>query len=329
MHTLAVIIEVCLLIIASAICSGLNVAVMSLDIGDLKRKAKLGNPAAKKVLPLRKNYHYTLAAILLTNVAAVAATSLVLRQVVTGWVAGLSATLLIVIFGEVFPQAIFSKDPLNWTSRFASLLKATRLITSPLSKPLQWLLDRLLPPQPTQLQSRHELGLLITEHEGAETSELDDDEIEIMRGALSLSEKQVKDIMTDIKDTYWLEPSTILSDSKVDEIKSHGYSRIPIFDNRLTKCYGLLLMKDLVDVDFDEQRYHIYDLPLHPTKLVGSKTALDTMFRKFINAGTHLIPVERDDQIIGIVTIEDLLEEIIGHEIEDETDRNRQQAKAT
>jgi CBS domain containing-hemolysin-like protein len=52
-------------------------------------------------------------------------------------------------------------------------------------------------------------------------------------------------------------------------------------------------------------------------------TALDTLFRKFINGGTHLFPVERDDRIIGIVTIEDLLEEIVGHEIEDETDRKR------
>jgi CBS domain containing-hemolysin-like protein len=52
-------------------------------------------------------------------------------------------------------------------------------------------------------------------------------------------------------------------------------------------------------------------------------TALDTMFRKFISARSHLIPVEKDDHIIGIVTIEDLIEEIIGHEIEDESDRQR------
>jgi len=82
-------------------------------------------------------------------------------------------------------------------------------------------------------------------------------------------------------------------------------------------------MKDLVDIDFDERAYPIGELPVHPTQMVGSMTALDTMFRKFIAAGAHLIPIEKDDEIIGIVTIEDLIEEIIGHEIEDETDRQR------
>jgi Mg2+/Co2+ transporter CorC len=85
-------------------------------------------------------------------------------------------------------------------------------------------------------------------------------------------------------------------------------------------------MKDLVDIDFDVNQFRVDDMVLYPTQLVGSMTALDTMFRKFIAAGSHLIPIERDDHIIGVVTIEDLLEEIVGHEIEDESDRMRHQA---
>jgi metal transporter CNNM len=322
-NTPLIVIEVLLLITASAICSGLNIAVMSLDMGDLRRKAKLGNRAANRVLPLRRNSHLTLASILLTNVAAVSATSLVLNQRLDGWAAGAISTLLIVVFGEVIPQALFSKNPLAWSSLFAPLLKAMMVVTYVISKPLQLLLDKLFPWQRTKLQSRRELGLLITEHLSNDSSELDEDEVEIMRGALQLSEKRVRDIMTDIRHTYWMTPDTQLTGEKIDEIKDKGFSRIPIFDPKLTKSYGLLLMKDLVDIDFDEKIYEIHDLPLHPTQLVGSMTALDTMFRKFINAGSHLIPIEREDVIIGIVTIEDLLEEIIGHEIEDETDRQK------
>lgn len=327
MSDVVIVIEVIFLVLASAICSGLNIAVMSIDMGDLRRKAKLGNRQAKRVLPLRQHTHLTLASILLTNVAAVSATSLVLNQRLDGWAAGIISTLLIVILGEVMPQALFSKNSLAWSSFFAPVLKLMIGITYVISKPLQLLLDRLFPRQRAKLQSRHELGLLITEHLTDESSELDEDEIEIMRGALSLSEKRIRDIMTDIRHTYWLTPHVLLDDAKIDEMKAQGFSRIPIFNKALTKCYGVLLMKDLIDIDFDDHNYHVDDMVLYPTQLVGSMTALDTMFRKFINSGTHLIPIEKDDQIIGIATIEDLLEEIVGHEIEDETDRQRHLAK--
>ena len=77
-------------------------------------------------------------------------------------------------------------------------------------------------------------------------------------------------------------------------------------------------MKDMVDIDFDDEPRLVSSLPLHQTKVVGSMTALDTLFRKFIGSRSHLMPVERDDLIVGIVTIEDLIEEILGHEITDE-----------
>lgn len=318
-----IIIEVLLLVFFSAICSGLNIAVMALDPADLRRKAKLGNRQARRVLPLRQHTHLTLASILLVNIAAVSANSLVLEQRLDGWAAGALSTLLIVIFGEIMPQALFSKDPLGWSSAFAPLLRAMITVTYVISKPLQLLLDNLFPHEHSELQSRHELGLMIGEHLGTKESELDDDEVEIIRGALQLSEKRVRDIMTDIRHTYWLLPDAKLDDAKIDEIKARGFSRMPVFNPQLTKCYGLLLMKDLVDIDFDNNKYGIDDMSLHPVKLVGSMTALDTMFRKFIAAGTHLIPIEKDDKIIGIVTIEDLIEEILGHEIEDETDRQK------
>lgn len=294
---------------------------MSLDPADLKRKAKLGNRAARRVLPLRRNAHLSLAAILLTNVAAVSATSLVLEPKMNGLLAGALSTLLIVVFGEIFPQALFSRRALAYSASLAPMLRIMILVTYPISKPLQLLLDKLFAHEPSALQSRQELGIMITEHLGSSQSELDDDEVEIIRGALQLSEKHVRDIMTPIDRTYWLTPDTILTDAKIDEIKANGRSRIPVFNRRLTQCFGVLLMKDLVDIDFDEKPYRVDDLMLYPAQLVGSMTALDTMFRKFIASGTHLIPIEREDAIVGIVTIEDLIEEIVGHEIEDETDR--------
>lgn len=319
---------VIILIGCSALCSGLNISLMSLATSDLRRQAKLGNAAAKKVLPLRRNSNLSLASILITNVAVISATSLVIdhsitghSQALSGIIAGLLSTILIVLFGEIFPQAIFSRHALMFTARFSKVLKAMITVTYPVSKPLQLLLDKMLGAESTRLHSRRELGFIISEHLENSQSELDEDEVEIIKGALALSEKQVRDITTEIGRVYWLTPDTIIDADKIDEIKDIGWSRIPIFDPNLTKCYGVMLMKDLVDIDFDEQPQKVSELTLHPAQIVGSRTALDTLFRRFIIAGIHLMPVEKDDVIIGVVTIEDLIEEIVGHEIVDETDQ--------
>lgn len=301
---------------------------MSLDPSDLKRKKKLGNARAKRVYPLRKNTHLTLAAILLTNVAAVSATSLVLESILFGLLAGVITTLLTVIFGEIFPQAYFNRNPLRYTAMLTPLMRFMIFVTYPISKPLQLLLDRLFGAhQGSKLHTRHELGILISEHLGHNESELDEDEVEIIRGALQLSEKRASDIMLAIESVYWLKLNTELTPERIDEIKQYGRSRIPIFNKNLTRCNGILLMKDLVDINFDDSRVYVSDIDLHPVQTVGSRTALDTLLRKFINSGTHLFPVVKDDAIIGIVTIEDLIEEIVGQEIEDESEKRRASAK--
>ena len=320
MSILLLVLETFLLITLSAICSGLNLSLMSLSIADLQRRAKSGDTRAKKVLPLRKNSHLSLASILLTNVAVISVTSIVLEHRFNGVIAATASTLLIVIFGEIIPQAVFVKNALTVTAKLADFLSFMIIVTYPIAKPLQLLLDKLFGQEKAHLHSRHELGLIISEHAGHDGSELDEDEVEIIRGALSLSQKRVRDITTDIRHVYCMTPETVIDSAKIDEIKDENWSRIPILSADRTEAYGVLLMKDLVDVDFDDRSWTVSELPIKPTKVVGSMTALDTMFRKFIGSHTHLMPVERDDKIVGIITIEDLIEEIIGHEIQDESD---------
>lgn len=317
---IVLVLEVAFLVLVSAIYAGLNISIVSLSPDDLRRKARLGNKKAARVLPFREAIHLTLTSILLTNIAAVSATSLVLEEVAGGLLAGILTTLLIVIFGEVLPQAIFIRFALNFCAFFVPLLYVTKVVTYPVAKPIQLLLDILIKPGRKRLQSRGELGLMISEHEMGDESELDDDEIEIIQGALQLSEKQVGDIMEPIEQVYWLADDAVLDSATVDDIQRQGYSRVPVFNRKLTECRGLLLMKRMNDIDFDAYPVPIQEFELHPTEVVGSRTALDTMLRKFFRLGAHLVPVERGGQIVGILTIEELFEEIVGQEIVDETD---------
>ena len=320
MQYIEVILQVAILVALAAVFSGLNISLMSLSIGDLKRKAELGDVRARRVLPLRKNAHLSLSAILFANVAVVSASSLLLEHHFNGWIAGIATTLLMVVFGEVIPQALFIKRALVLCALFAPLVRVAIILSYHISRPLAALLDRMLGHEGRHLHTRAELGMLISEHKIAEESELDDDEVEIIQSALQLSEKTVKEIMRPIKSVYWLTDDAMLDAKTVDEITTRGYSRVPVFDKKMTRCYGVLLMKDMVDIDFDENPLPVIQFPLHATRLVGSRTALDTMFRKLTIIKSHLIPIEQNDKIIGIVTAEDLIEEMIGHEIADETD---------
>lgn len=309
------------LVILAAIFSGLNISLMSLSVADLKRKARLGNKDAKRVLPLRKNAYMSLASILFANVAVVSASTLTLEGTFNGLVAGIATTILMVVFGELLPQAIFVNSALKFCAFFAPLIQFLTIVTYPLSKPLAIMLDKLIGEQDRILHTRAELGMLISEHKIADESELDEDEVEIIQSALQLSEKTVKDILQPIKSVYWLKDTAMLDAKTVDEITKRGFSRVPVFNKSLTECKGVLLMKDMVDIDFDDNPRPVTAFPLHKTRLIGSRTALDTMFRKLTTIRSHLIPIEKNGKIIGIITVEDLIEEIIGHEIADETDR--------
>lgn len=321
MQYLILALEVIGLVALSAVFSGLNIAFMSLPLRDLRHKAKLGDGAALRVLPLREKSHLTLAAILYANVGAVTTTGLVIEGYAGGVIAGFVSTILLVIFGEILPQAYFTRRALGLVSFFAPFLQLTIVVTYIFSKPTQLLLDVILPRHEHPLRTRDELGLMIHEYRTADSNELDDDEVEIIQGALQLSEKHVGEIMEPIRDVFWLPSDAMLDERTVDIIKERGYSRIPVFDRALTECYGVLLMKDMVDIDFDEVPRPVLEFQLHETDIIGSRTALDTMLRKFLALPSHLVPIEKDDQIVGILTMEDLVEEIVGHEIADETDR--------
>ena len=321
MEYVVLVLEVAFLVLLSAIYSGLNISIVSLNVDDLRRKAKLGNKKAARILPFRERIHLTLASILLANVAAVSATSLILEDAAGGLAAGVMTTLLIVLFGEVLPQAIFIRFALSFCAFFVPLLYVTTVVTYPVSKLIQLLLDTVLRPKDKQLHTREELGMMISEHDIGDESELDEDEIDIIQGALQLSEKQVGSIMKSIDQVYWLPDDTVLDAAVIDEVKARGFSRVPVFNHGLTRCRGLLLMKDVVDIDFENDKIPIREFGLHRTETIGSRTALDTMLRIFFRLGVHMVPIKRSGKIMGILTIEELFEEIVGQEIVDETDR--------
>ncbi len=100
---------VILLVVLSRIFSGLTLGFFSLNKDDLERKAELGDERAKKIYKLRKNGNLLLCTLLIGNVAVNSTLSIFLGSIVSGFTAGIMATALIVVFGEIVPQASFSR----------------------------------------------------------------------------------------------------------------------------------------------------------------------------------------------------------------------------
>lgn len=133
------------------------------------------------------------------------------------------------------------------------------------AKPLQLLLDRVIKHNEAQPHSRDGIWLIVGDHLGPST-ELDNYEVEIIQGALQLSEKRVGEIMQPIEGVFLLPNTAVLDEKTVDLITEKGFSRVPVFDKNLTRCYGVLLMKDMVNIDFDEEPQPILTFDLHETK---------------------------------------------------------------
>src|SRR3989338_4425765 len=115
-------IAIVFLLFLSALFSGLSLGLMSLDPFSLRRKAKLGNLAAKKIYPLRKRGNQLLCTLLIGNIAVNSTIAVLLSSLTTGVIAGFMATGLIVIFGEIVPQAIFARHALQFGAKFSWLV---------------------------------------------------------------------------------------------------------------------------------------------------------------------------------------------------------------
>jgi metal transporter CNNM len=322
MDTPVAILLATVLVLLSAICSGLNVALLSLNLRDLRHKAKLGDRHARRALPIRRQVHFYLSGILLANVAFASSASIVLGGQLEGIYAVLISTILLVVFAEIMPQAIAINRAMKAVSIFAGPIQFVSVVGYPLTRPLAMLLDKLVGSSKAVLHTRNELSLLVADHLIGD-SELDEDEVEIVRNAIQLSEKRVKEIMTPLKNTYYMLENDVIDHKRIEVLKQQGYSRIPIMNTAKTHSESYLMLKDLLNIDFSDHPQRLSDLKTYKTKTVGSMTALDTMFRIFIAAKRHLLVVEKDSKVVGIVTLEDMIEETIGHEIEDEGDSEK------
>lgn len=324
---------ICSLLLLSGLFSGLNLGLMALECTELQVLEKCGTDGekknARKIYPVRKKSNYLLCSLLLGNVLVNNTLTILLDDLTSGMIAVILSTFAIVIFGEIIPQAICSRHGLAIGARTLWITKLFMLLTFPLSYPISRILDFVLGEEIRNVYNRKRLMEFIRVTQ--DYNDLHTEEVDIISGALELSKKTVADVMTKINDVYMVPITSTLNFETVSEIMKRGYSRIPVYDSVRDNVVALLNIKDLafVDPDTDTQLRTLVEFYNHPVNFVYEDTTLDVMLNEFKKGRAHLAFVRRVNsdedvdpyyELLGIVTLEDVIEEIIQSEIIDETD---------
>ncbi|KAF5300500.1 hypothetical protein FQA39_LY02299 [Lamprigera yunnana] len=332
--TWAAILIICICLAFSALFSGLNLGLMSLDRTELKILCNTGTPRershAKAIQPVRNHGNYLLCSILLGNVFVNSIFTILLDSLTSGVIAVIFSTLAIVMFGEITPQAICSRHGLAVGAKTIYITKFVMVLTAPLSYPISKILDYILGEEIGNVYNRERLKELVKVTTGE--NDLDKDEVNIISGALELRKKIVAEVMTRIEDVFMLDYDAILNFETVSEIMKSGYSRIPVFDTNRTNIVTMLYIKDLAFVDPDDNTplKTLCQFYQNPCNFVFEDVTLDVMFRIFKEGNKgHMAFVHRVNnegegdpfyETIGLITLEDVIEELIQAEIMDETD---------
>lgn len=317
---------VAILIGFSALFSGLTLGLMGLDVYDLERKMRDGNQAAANIFPLREKGNLLLTALLLGNVFVNAMIAILLESIAGGLLAGILATAFIFIFGEIIPQAVISRYALSFGSATAPLVRGLIFILYPIIYPISLALDKALGTEMPNIYSRNELISIIAEHEDHGDSPIDEDEERIAHGALKFSQKTVGEVMTPRTVVVGVLRDEEINRKLVDELLDSGMSRFPVYENEMRdKIVGILYIRSLVG---EEPSGVVSDIELREPHIVEESMHLDDLLNAFIKKRVHLFVVHDEfGSFSGVVTAEDVLEEIIQREIVDEDDKHTDMRK--
>ncbi|XP_046658340.1 unextended protein isoform X2 [Homalodisca vitripennis] len=318
----------------SSLFSGLNLGLMSLDRTDLRIICNTGTESerryARTILPVREHGNYLLCSILLGNVMVNSTFTILLDDMTSGLVAVVVSTLLIVVCGEITPQAVCSRHGLAIGAKTIHITKVVMVLTFPLAYPISKILDWALGEEIGAVYTRERLKELVKLT--TEFNDLEKDEVNIISGALELRRKMVADVMTKLEDAFMLSYDAILDFETVSEIMKSGFSRIPVYEGNRKNIITVLYIKDLALVDPDDNTplKTLCQFYQNPCYFVFEDTTLDVLFKQFKEgikghmAFVHRVNNEGEGdpfyETVGLITLEDVIEELIQAEIMDETD---------
>ena len=316
-----------LLLFLSGFASGSEIAFFSLTPNDIDELDADKYESDKYIQILRTDSERTLATILITNnlvnVTIVMLSNFVLGKIILFKVAWLELvcvtvllTFLLLLFGEIMPKVYSRLNPLKFCRNAAKAIMLLRKLFWPVENILlsssafaekvvqkenrQLSVDEL--EQALELTNKNEIG----------------EEKEMLQGIIRFVDETAKEVMTSRQDIVDLEIHSTYADV-LKCIIENNYSRIPIYQDNIDNIRGILYIKDLLPYLSKSHNFRWQSL-IRPPYFVPETKKIDDLLREFQNNKVHIaIVVDEFGGTSGLVTLEDILEEIVG-EINDEFD---------
>lgn len=318
----------CILLIFSGYASGSEIAFFSLSPNDLNELDEERNDCDRQIKELREDSERTLATILITNnlvnVTIIMLANYFIAHVIdfgmAYWlefvVITIFLTFLLLLFGEIMPKVYAGQHVLAFCRFSAPGIIALRRIFYPLSSVL--LRSGMLAEKVVQKEN-HVLSVDDLEQalELTDENELKEEK-NMLEGIVRFGDETAKEVMTSRQDVVDLDFRTSFADV-LKCVVENNYSRIPVYQGSIDNIRGILYIKDLLPHLSKPSNFRWQSL-IRPPYFVPETKKIDDLLRDFQENKVHIaIVVDEFGGTSGIITLEDILEEIVG-EINDEYD---------
>ena len=322
-----IVIVICLIL--SAYFSATETAFSTFNRIRIKNMAEKGNKKAVLALKLSDNYDTLISTILIgnniVNILASAMSTLLFTELLNGnadlaaTVSTAIMTVTVLIFGEISPKTMAKNAPESFVLFSAPIIRLLFIVLTPFTYIFgvwQKLLARLFKKNEDQGMTEEELISIIEEAE--EEGDIDEEESNLIKSAIEFGDLEVEDIYTPRIDVTSI--SAALDKSEIAKVFAEsGYSRLPVYDGDIDNVIGILYYKDFYTKAYDKRNVQISDI-IKPVIFVAKSQPVNELMKELQEKQLHLaIVTDEFGSTAGLVTLEDILEEIVG-EIWDEHD---------
>lgn len=325
-----IIILVCLIL--SAYFSASETAFSTFNKIKVKNLADKGNKKAKLVLNISENYDTMLSTILIgNNIVNILSASLATILFI-GWINDTSGptvstavmTVVVLIFGEITPKTLAKQRPDAFAMFAAPFLKFLMIILFVFTfifKKWQDLISKLIKNKEEDQVTEEEILTLV--EEATEDGVLDKEESELIKSAIEFGDLEVIDIFTPRVDVKAL-PLDATYEEIDEAFTGNAFSRLPIYEEDIDHIVGIIYYKDFYQAE--EENFKLTDIIKQPMFVTKHKL-VNELLKEFQTTKQHFAVVgDEFGSVAGIVTMEDILEEIVG-EIWDEYDEIHEDVK--